>query len=67
MEGTLYVLRTDCHWKFVPKECGCTSSIHHYIPTEMPIAVNLKSALAGSRSTPSKDRAGTTPAACFHS
>jgi len=30
MEGILYVLRTGCLWKAVPKEYGAASSIHKY-------------------------------------
>ena len=29
-EGILYVLRTGCQWKAVPKEYGASSSIHRY-------------------------------------
>ena len=30
LEGILYVLRTGCQWKAVPKEYGAGSSIHKY-------------------------------------
>ena len=30
LEGILYVLRTGCMWKVLPKEYGATSSIHQY-------------------------------------
>ncbi len=30
LEGILYVLRTGCQWKAVPKEYGAGSSIHNY-------------------------------------
>ena len=30
LEGILYVLRTGCQWKAVPKEYGSGSSIHRY-------------------------------------
>ncbi len=30
LEGILYVLRTGCQWKTVPKEYGVGSSIHKY-------------------------------------
>lgn len=30
LEGILYVLRTGCMWKALPKEYGASSSIHQY-------------------------------------
>ena len=30
LEGILYVLRTGCQWKAVPKEYGAGSSLHKY-------------------------------------
>jgi transposase len=30
LEGILYVLRTGCMWKALPKEFGSSSSIHQY-------------------------------------
>lgn len=30
LEGILYVLRTGCPWKALPKAYGATSSIHKY-------------------------------------